>query len=113
MSNVIHLTDNCSAHLIKEESTLQDVLQIADMGSLQNNPELLVFPHSFKEHNDGIEKLSVLSVSDTRYEDGKHFEKHVVQEKILTILINFPILFLMGESGMNAQRSVVDPHKTH
>lgn len=71
MSNVIHLTDNCSAHLIKEESTLQDVLQIAAMGSLQDNPELLVFPHSFQEHNDGIEKLSVLSVSDTRHEDGK------------------------------------------
>lgn len=70
MSNVIHLTDNCSAH-IKEESTLQDVLQIAAIGSLQDNPELLVFPHSFQEHNDGIEKLSVLSVSDTRYEDGK------------------------------------------
>lgn len=71
MSDVIHLTDNCNGHLFKEENTLQDVMRIADIGCLQNAPNLLVFPHSFKEHNDGIENLSILTIKDTKYDDGK------------------------------------------
>ena len=71
MNNLVHLTDNNAQGTIIPEESIQDVLQISNIGRLQNAPDLLVFPHSFSELNDGIGDLSILTLRDVQYADGK------------------------------------------
>ena len=66
MGNVIHLTDNYSEGTPISSECIPDILRIASIGSLQNEPELLVFPHSFAEQKDGIADLSILTLQDTK-----------------------------------------------
>lgn len=68
MNKTIHLTDNYSEGTPIEKDCISDILQIANIGHLQNAPDLLVFPHSFSEMNDGIENLSILTLRDVQYE---------------------------------------------
>lgn len=71
MNKPIHLTDNNSQGITIPRDSIQDVLQIANIGSLQNAPDLLVFPHSFSELRDGIGSLSILTLHGAQYSDGK------------------------------------------
>ena len=71
MGKVIHLTDNNSRGIPIPEETIQDVLQMSNIGRLQNAPDLLVFPHSFSELKDGIGDLSILTLHEAQYTDGK------------------------------------------
>ena len=68
MNKIIHLTDNYFEGTPIEKDCISDILQIANIGHLQNAPDLLVFPHSFSEMNDGIENLSILTLRDVQYE---------------------------------------------
>lgn len=75
MSNkVIHLTDNCASYTIENDNAIRDVLQIANIGNLQNSPDLLVFPHSLRDIKDGIGNLSILSIKDAIF-DGQNYTK--------------------------------------
>ncbi|MDO4949451.1 MAG: hypothetical protein Q4E55_04700 [Bacteroidales bacterium] len=71
MNKVIHLTDNYyeGTPILKEN--LSDVLRIASIGKLHNAEDMLVFPHSFSDLEDGIENLSILTLKDCEYENGK------------------------------------------
>lgn len=71
MNRTIHLTDNYSEGTPIPSECIPDILQIASIGCLQNAPELLVFPHSFNELKDGIGNLSILTLRDMQYKDGK------------------------------------------
>ena len=71
MNNLVHLTDNNAQGTIIPRESIQDVLQISNIGRLQNAPDLLVFPHSFSELNDGIGDLSIVTLRDVQYADGK------------------------------------------
>ena len=71
MNSVIHLTDNCSKGTSIPQNSISDILQIASIGRLQNAPDLLVFPHSFSELKDGIGDLSIVTLHDAQYVDGK------------------------------------------
>ena len=71
MNNIVHLTDNNTQGTSIPRESIQDVLQISNIGRLQNAPELLVFPHSFSEVKDGIGTLSILTLHDAQYNDGK------------------------------------------
>ena len=71
MSNVIHLTDNYSIGTPIPQESIPDILQIANIGRLQNVPDLLVFPHSFLELKDGIGELSIVTLRDVQYEKEK------------------------------------------
>lgn len=70
MSNVIHLRDNDYHGTTIPQGNIGDIQRIADYGCLQDAPELLVFPHSFKDLTDGIGDLSILTLHDKKYEDG-------------------------------------------
>ena len=71
MNRTIHLTDNYSEGTPIPSECIPDILQIANIGCLQNAPELLVFPYSFNELQDGIGNLSILTLRDKQYKDGK------------------------------------------
>lgn len=71
MNNIVHLTDNNTQGTSIPRESIQDVLQISNIGRLQNAPDLLVFPHSFSEVKDGIGTLSILTLHDAQYNDGK------------------------------------------
>jgi 5-methylcytosine-specific restriction endonuclease McrBC regulatory subunit McrC len=71
MNRPVHLTDNNSRGLPIPEESIQDVLQIASIGRLQNAPDLLVFPHSFSDLKDGIGNLSIVTLHEAQYADGK------------------------------------------
>ena len=68
MPKIVHLTDNYSDGTPIEKDCISDILQIANIGRLQNAPDLLVFPHSFSELKDGISDLSILTLRDAQYE---------------------------------------------
>ena len=70
MNNLVHLTDNNAQGTIIPRESIQDVLQISNIGRLQDAPDLLVFPHSFSELKDGIGDLSILTLRDAQYADG-------------------------------------------
>lgn len=70
MNQPIHLTDNTKGIPIPQES-IQDVIQISNIGCLRNAPDLLVFPHSFSKLNDGIGGLSIVTLREAQYADGK------------------------------------------
>ena len=70
MNNIVHLTDNNTQGTSIPRESIQDVLQISNIGRLQNAPDLLVFPHSFSEVKDGIGTLSILTLHDAQYNDG-------------------------------------------
>ena len=71
MNNSVHLTDNNTQGTNIPKESIQDVLQISNIGRLQNAPDLLVFPHSFSELKDGIGNLSIVTIHDAKYTDGK------------------------------------------
>lgn len=71
MNNVLHLTDNYYEGTPIPSDNLSDILRIASIGKLRNAPDLLVFPHSFSELEDGIDDLSILTLKDCSYENGK------------------------------------------
>ncbi len=71
MGVVIHLTDNYSGDKEISSECIPDILRIASIRHLQNEPELLVFPHSFAEQKDGIADMSILTLKATSYEGGK------------------------------------------
>ena len=71
MNRTIHLTDNNTQGTSIPGDCLQDVLQIAAIGRLQDAPDLLVFPHSFSELRDGIGDLSIVTLHEPRYADGR------------------------------------------
>lgn len=68
MPKTVHLTDNYSDGTPIDKDCISDILQIANIGRLQNAPDLLVFPHSFSELKDGISDLSILTLRDAQYE---------------------------------------------
>ena len=68
MPKIVHLTDNYSDGTPIDKDCISDILQIANIGRLQNAPDLLVFPHSFSELKDGISDLSILTLRDAQYE---------------------------------------------
>lgn len=68
MPKIVHLTDNYSEGTPIDRNCISDILQIANIGRLQNVPDLLVFPHSFSELKDGISDLSILTLRDAQYE---------------------------------------------
>ena len=59
MNRTIHLTDNYSKGAPIPYECIPDILRIANIGNLQNEPELLVFPHSFAEQKDGIAAMTI------------------------------------------------------
>ena len=67
MTKIVHLTDNYSEGTPIDRNCISDILQIANIGRLQNVPDLLVFPHSFSELKDGISDLSILTLRDAQY----------------------------------------------
>ena len=71
MNNLVHLTDNNTQGTLIPRECIQDVLQIASIGRLQNAPDLLVFPHSFSDLKDGIGDLSILTLHEAQYLNGK------------------------------------------
>lgn len=71
MNETVHLTDNNSHGTAIPKESIQDVLQISNIGRLQNAPDLLVFPHSFSELKDGIGDLSIVTLHEAKYIDGK------------------------------------------
>lgn len=71
MNKPIHLTDNNTKGIPIPRESIQDVLQISNIGRLENAPDLLVFPHSFSELKDGIGDLSILTLHDAQYEEDK------------------------------------------
>lgn len=71
MGSVIHLTDNYSEGTVIPQDSISDILQIASIGRLQNAPNLLVFPHSFSELKDGIGDLSIVTLREAQFSDGK------------------------------------------
>lgn len=71
MNSTIHLTDNYSKGAPIPSECIPDILRIASIGNLQNEPELLVFPHSFADQKDGIAEMSILTLKDTQYEGEK------------------------------------------
>lgn len=71
MNNIVHLTDNNTQGTPIPRESIQDVLHISNIGRLQNAPDLLVFPHSFSEVKDGIGTLSIVTLHDAQYNDGK------------------------------------------
>lgn len=100
MSKIVHLTDNSDKEL-KEKDCFSDVIKIAGIGSLKNNPDLLVFPHSFSELKDGIDNLSILTIRDTNY-DGEEY----ASLKVCTGN-------LMGFVGMNETSVSIHSRFTH
>lgn len=71
MNRPVHLTDNNSRGIPIPKESIQDVLQISNIGRLQNAPDLLVFPHSFSELKDGIGDLSIVTLHEAQYVDDK------------------------------------------
>ena len=71
MNNLLHLTDNNTHGTPIPRESIKDVLQISNIGRLQNEPDLLVFPHSFSEVKDDIGDLSIVTLHDAQYDDGK------------------------------------------
>lgn len=71
MNETVHLIDNNSHGTPIPKESIQDVLQISNIGRLQNAPDLLVFPHSFSELKDGIGDLSIVTLHEAKYIDGK------------------------------------------
>ena len=59
MPKIVHLTDNYSDGTPINKDCISDILQIANIGRLQNAPDLLVFPHSFSELKDGISESGI------------------------------------------------------
>lgn len=71
MNKPVHLTDNNSQGTPIPKESIPDILKISGIGRLQNAPDLLVFPQSFSELKDGIGDLSVITLHDAQYADGK------------------------------------------
>ena len=71
MPKIVHLTDNYSDGTPIDKDCISDILKIANIGRLQNAPDLLVFPHSFSELKDGISDLSILTLRDAQYEGAE------------------------------------------
>lgn len=71
MNNIVHLTDNNTQGTLIKRECIQDVLQISSIGRLRNAPDLLVFPHSFSDLKDGIGDLSIVTLHEAQYADGK------------------------------------------
>lgn len=71
MGRIIHLTDNNTEGSYIDDGVL-DILKIANIGNLRDNPYLLVFPYSLAESNDSIGDLPILNTSHHNYDkDGK------------------------------------------
>lgn len=71
MGRIIHLTDNNTEGSYIDDGVL-DILKIANIGNLRDNPDLLVFPYSLAESNDSIGDLPILNTSHHNYDkDGK------------------------------------------
>lgn len=101
MSKIVHLTDNNSEGTKIEKECLPDIMQIANIGRLQNHPDLLVFPHSFSDLKDGVGELSILTIHDYQYE-----EEVLVSVKARTGN-------LMGFVGMNDTSVSIHSRFTH
>ena len=100
MSKIVHLTDN-SEEILKEKDCFSDITKIAEMGSLENNPDLLVFPHSFSELKDGISNLSILTIHDVKHEGKEYASLKVCTGN------------LMGFVGMNETSVSIHSRFTH
>ena len=71
MGRIIHLTDNNIEGSYIDDGVL-DILKIANISNLRDNPDLLIFPYSLVESNDSIGDLPILTTSDHRYDkEGK------------------------------------------
>lgn len=101
MGVVIHLTDNYSGDKEISSECIPDILRIASIGHLQNEPELLVFPHSFSEQKDGIADMYILTLKETLYEGDK-----CVSTKVCTGN-------LMGFVGVNDTSVSIHSRFTH
>lgn len=73
MNNQVHLTDNNTQGTLIPKESIQDIMQISNIGRLQDAPDLLVFPHSFLESKDDIGNLSIVTLHEAQYADGKCF----------------------------------------
>ena len=67
MSETIYLKDNDISGQRIDGSHVQDILRIANVGRLKDNPDLLVFPQSFADTEDGIGDLPILNARDYVY----------------------------------------------
>lgn len=68
MSETIYLKDNDISGKRIEGYPVRNVLKIANVGRLKDNPDLLVFPQSFADTDDDIGGLSILNVRDCVYD---------------------------------------------
>ena len=100
MSKNVHLTDNSEGILI-EKDCFSDIIKIAEIGSLGNNPDLLVFPHSFSELKDEIGNLSILTIRDAKYEREEYASLKVCTGN------------LMGFVGINETSISIHSRFTH
>lgn len=101
MNKFFHLTDNDTQGTLIPKECIQDILQISSIGSLQNAPDLLVFPHSFTEAKDCIGDLSIVTLHDVQYADGR-----CVSAKVRTGN-------LMGFVGVNETSLSIHSRFTH
>lgn len=102
MPKVIHLRDNdYEKGVLVNKEYIPDILQIANIGSLQNAPDLLVFPHSFKDIKDDVGSLSILELQNFQYS-----EKELISAKALTGN-------LMGFVGVNDTSVSIHSRFTH
>lgn len=101
MHEVIHLRDNDYEGVLLEKEYIPDILQIANIGSLQNAPDLLVFPHSFEDIKDSVGCLSILNLRDCQYS-----ERELISAKAHTGN-------LMGFVGLNDTSVSIHSRFTH
>lgn len=101
MGRMIHLTDNNIEGSYIDDGVL-DILKIANIGKLRDNPDLLIFPYSLAETNDSIGDLPILNTSHHNYDkDGKCLSLKVHTGN------------LMGFIGMNETSVSIHSRFTH
>ena len=88
MNNIVHLTDNNTQGTSIPRESIQDVLQISNIGRLQNAPDLLVFPHSFSEVKDGIGDVKIVKFisPNLEYPIFKHLKKYPPEGSLVILL---------------------------
>jgi len=101
MGRIIHLTDNNTEGSYIDDGVL-DILKIANISNLRDNPDLLIFPYSLAESNDSIGDLPILNTSHHNYDkDGKCLSLKVHTGN------------LMGFIGMNETSVSIHSRFTH
>lgn len=101
MGRIIHLTDNNIEGSYIDDGVL-DILKIANIGKLRDNPDLLVFPYSLAESNDSIGDLPILNTTHHNYDK---------EGKCLSLKVHTGNL--MGFIGMNETSVSIHSRFTH